>query len=236
MEKLKKQRLSKVLSAAGVASRRACEEIIFAGRVKVNGEVTLLPQTMVDHNDTLLIDGAPITATPQEKVYYILNKPYGYICSAKGQQSARLVVHLFEEVEQRLFTVGRLDKNTTGLLIVTNDGNFANRVIHPSANLHKEYVAKTDCEISHEHLVAISSGTLVDGVFVKPINVTKVRKGTVKITVAEGKKHEVRLLLEAAGLDVKELSRTRIGGLHLGTLPMGSWRPMSEREKELIFE
>lgn len=236
MENTKKQRLSKVLAAAGVASRRACEEIIFAGRVKLNGTVVKIPQTMVDLNDTILIDGASITSAPQKKVYFILNKPRGYVCSAKGQQSTRLVLHLFEDVEERIFTVGRLDKDTTGLLLVTNDGNFANRVIHPSANLHKEYIARTDCEITHDHLVAISSGTLVDGVYVKPIHVEKVRRGTVKITVSEGKKREVRLLLEAAGLEVNDLSRIRIGGLHLGTLQEGTWRLMTEREREIIFE
>lgn len=236
MEK-NKQRLSKVMAAAGVASRRACEELIFDGRVTVDGKVVLLPQTLVDiKNADITVDGEKI-GEKESKVYYMLNKPSGYICSNKRGSSERtkIILDLFEGVDERLFTVGRLDKATQGLLIVTNDGHFANKCIHPSANIHKEYMAKTNHDITHEHLVAISSGTLVEGVFVKPVSVQKVRRGTVKITVAEGKKHEVRALLEAAGLEINELTRIRIGGLHLGSLPLGKWRPMTENEKKAVL-
>lgn len=230
-----KKRLSKLLASAGVASRRACETLIFDGRVKVNGVVALLPQTMVDENDKITVNDQPIKAV-EDKVYYILNKPVGYICSTKRSKDSKIVLDLFEGVAERLFTVGRLDKDTMGLLLVTNDGHFANKVIHPSANIQKDYLAKTDHEITPEHLIAISSGTQVEGVFVKPVRVSKVRKGTLKITINEGKKREVRILMEAAGLHIKELTRIRIGGLQLGPLPLGSWRPMTEREKEIILE
>lgn len=230
-----KQRLSKYMASAGVASRRACEELIFTGKVTVNGTVADLPQTMVDNNDTIVVDGQQIGGK-QKKLYFILNKPKGYVCSAKGSPRTKLVLDLFEGVKERLFTVGRLDKDTEGLLIVTNDGHFANSVIHPSKNICKEYVAKTNNEISPEHLKAISSGTLVEGAFVKPLKVAKVRKGTIKIVIGEGKKREVRMLLEAAGLKVLELSRIKIGGLTLGLLPVGSYREMTPREMELIFE
>jgi 23S rRNA pseudouridine2605 synthase len=232
---LMKNRLSKVMAAAGVASRRACEELIFAGRVKVNGVVTLVPQTMVDQADSIAVDGEQVGAKAQNKVYYMLNKPAGYICTARSNLKSKIVLDLFTGSKERVFTVGRLDKDTKGLLLVTNDGHFANSVIHPSANVVKEYLAKTDQEITAEHLKAISSGTLVEGVFVKPIRVSKVRKGTVKICVGEGKKREVRLLLEGAGLQVLELTRIRIGGLHLGSLPEGQWRSMSQQERSLIF-
>lgn len=235
MTKQNKQRLSKIMAAAGVASRRACETIIFEGRVTVNGVAAELPQTMVTEQDAICVDGL-LLKKAEAKVYYLLNKPAGYICSAKRAKETKIVLDLFENAKERLFTVGRLDKDTFGLLIVTNDGHFANRVIHPSANIHKEYLAKTDQEITPEHLIAISNGTLVEGLFVKPIRVAKVRKGTLKVTIVEGKKREVRLLMEAAGLQVKELTRIRIGGLHLGPLPIGNWRAMTEREKELIFE
>lgn len=238
MEKkqIKQQRVSKVLAAAGVASRRACETLIFEGRVSVNGQVVLLPQTMVDSTkDRITVDGQPITKE-QEKVYYLLNKPAGYLCTNRRNSSgAKLVLDLFSPASERLFTVGRLDKQTEGLLLVTNDGHFANQVIHPSRNVHKEYLAKTDEDITHDHLSAISAGTQVEGIFIKPVAVKKVRKGTVKITVAEGKKHEVRLLMEAAGLLVKSLTRIRIGNLVLGALPVGSWRPLTERERSLVL-
>lgn len=230
-----KNRLSKTLVAAGVASRRACEALIFAGRVKVNGNITLLPQTMVDWNDQLAVDDTLVTQ-PQNKLYFMLNKPEGYICTARKNSKTKIVLDLFEGIEERLFTVGRLDKDTKGLLIVTNDGHFAHKAIHPSSNITKEYLAKTDSEITAEHLKAISSGTLVEGIFIKPKNVIKVRKGTVKISVQEGKKREVRLLLQNAGLEVRELLRIRIGGLHLGELPEGSYRPLTEQERKIIFE
>jgi 23S rRNA pseudouridine2605 synthase len=142
---------------------------------------------------------------------------------------------LFEEVGLRLYTVGRLDRDTQGLLLVTNDGHFANQVMHPSSNIHKEYLVKTDQELSADHLKAISHGTLVEGVFLTPIKVTKVRRGTLKIVIGEGKKREVRQMLQAAGLKVKELTRIRIGGLLLGDIPVGSWRELTEKDKGLIF-
>lgn len=231
----KKQRLSKVLAAAGVASRRACEELIFQGRVKVNGERVLVPQMMVDSAaDEILVNNKPLQQR-EDKVYYILNKPAGFICSTRGNSRAKLVLELFEGEGHRLFTVGRLDKDTQGLLIVTNDGHFANRVIHPSSNIEKEYLVKVDAEVTHDHLVAISNGTLVEGAFVKPLLVEKIRRGTIKVVISEGKKREVRVLLASAGLKAMSLTRIRLGGLVLGQLPVGSWRPLTEREKELIF-
>lgn len=230
-----KQRLSKVLANAGIASRRACEKLIFDGQVIVNGAVALLPQTMVDGKDKIIVSGQELQSA-EEKYYFILNKPVGYICSNRRTNNTKIVVELFSEIKARLFTVGRLDKDSQGLILVTNDGHFANRVMHPSSNLQKEYVVKTDQEVSAEHLAAISKGTLVEGEFVKPLRVKKVRKGTLKIVIAEGKKREVRYLMAAAGLKVKELTRIRIGGLLLGMLPTGNWRPMTERERSLIFE
>ena len=230
-----KIRLSKAMAAAGVASRRASEELIFAGKVTVNGSPALLPQTMVDPKlDEIVVDGVPLQEK-ERKVYYILNKPVGYLCTNKSYGSTSLVIDLFKDEGYRLFTVGRLDKDTEGLILVTNDGHFANSVIHPSANIHKEYIAKVDAEISHEHLVAISNGTLVEGSFVKPLKVEKVRRGTLKVVIGEGKKREARLLLQNAGLKTLELKRVRLGGLRLGNLKPGEWRVLSDKEKKSLF-
>lgn len=230
-----KKRLSKALAAAGVASRRHSEEIIFEGRVTINGQKVLIPQTLVEWGkDRIAVDGKLLTGEGQ-KVYYILNKPKGYLCTAADIAGKR-VIDLFDEKDGRLFTAGRLDKYTTGLLIVTNDGHFANRIIHPSSNIEKEYIAKVDREVLHDHLVAISKGTMLEEGFVKPIAVTKIRKATVKVIVGEGKKREVRQMLEHAGLQVTELKRVRIGQLILGDIPEGFFRLLTEREKELIFE
>lgn len=232
---MEKERLAKYLASCGIASRRKCEDLIFAGRVKVNGAVTLLPQTLVNGRDKIMVDESRV-AGKEEKVYYLLNKPKGYLCSNLQGNSTKLVTNLFQGVNKRLFTVGRLDRDTTGLLIVTNDGEFSRKVIHPSSNLQKEYVVKTNRDITDKHLKQIAEGAYVEGQFVKPVKVAKVRKGTVKVVVMEGKKREVRQLVENVGIEVIELKRTRLGNLRLGTLPIGAWRPLSEREKELIFE
>jgi 23S rRNA pseudouridine2605 synthase len=230
------KRLSKALAAAGVASRRACEELIFDGKVTVNGEVVLLPQTLVSwEKDDISIDGKPLKRE-QEKVYYILNKPKGYICSSARLGSKKLVVDLFSHLPYRLFTVGRLDRDTTGLLIVTNDGHFAQNIIHPSKGQTKEYLIKTAQEITHEHLVSISKGGLIENTWVKPSNVKKVRRGTLTITVHEGKKREVRLLVQKAGLDITSLHRIRIGALVLGNLEPGEFRPLTDKEKQLLLK
>jgi 23S rRNA pseudouridine2605 synthase len=230
------KRLSKALAAAGIASRRACEELIFKGKVTVNGKIILVPQTMVSwETDDIRVDEQPIRGE-EKRYYYILNKPHGYICSNTRVGTKRIVLDLFRPLPARLFTVGRLDRDTTGLLIVTNDGHFAQRVIHPSANLTKEYIVKTGQEITDQHLKDISKGTYIENAWIKPVRVAKVRKGTVKVVVKEGKKREVRLLVENAGLDIVELSRVRIGGLRLGPLPEGTFREMTEQEKQVIFQ
>lgn len=231
-----KKRLAKALAAAGVASRRACEELIFTGKVEVNGKIEFVPQTLVSWDeDDILVEGRRIKGE-EKKAYYILNKPVGYICSNTRVGSKRIILDLFDDADQRLFTIGRLDRDTSGLLLVTNDGHFAQKVIHPSSRIVKEYLIKTLQEISHEHLQSISEGAFVEGSWVKPVRVTKVRKGTLKIAVMEGKKREVRIFVQKVGLDIVSLERIRIGSLTLGPLPIGTWRDLTEKEKELIFQ
>lgn len=229
-----KNRLSKVLANAGVASRRSSEKLIISGKVEVNGEIVVVPQTAVDSEiDQIVVEGKLIGQ--ESKVYYALHKPTGYVCSQMRRGREKLVLDLLEE-EKKLFTVGRLDKNTAGLLLVTNDGEFSHRVIHPSFGVAKEYLAKVDQQIAAHHILHIAKGTLVDGSLVKPRSVKKVRNNVIKICVGEGKKHEVRLLLEHAGLEVLELSRIRIGGLLLGKLPVGAYRALTESERSAIFQ
>lgn len=229
------KRLSKALAAAGVASRRACEELIFDGKVTVNGQIVLTPQTLVSwETDEICIDEVPVSKE-QERVYFILNKPKGYICTNARIGSKKLVIDLFQNLPYRLFTVGRLDRDTTGLLIVTNDGHFAQQVIHPSKGLTKEYLVKATQEITHDHLASIAKGGIIEGTRVKPVRVSKMRKGTVKVVVREGKKREVRLLVQKAGLDIVSLHRIRIGSLVLGNLEVGEFRPLTEKEKKLLL-
>jgi 23S rRNA pseudouridine2605 synthase len=226
-----KNRLSKILAASGIASRRACEELIFAGKVAVNGKTVFSPQTHVDAaSDRISVNGKRIRLE-EKKVYFLLNKPLGTICTnVEKKGGAKRVLDLFSHFPYRLFTAGRLDQETTGLILVTNDGIFANKVIHPSFNHSKEYLAKTDQEITSDHLKILAEGMWIQRCFVKPLSVKKVRRGTLKITISEGKKHEVRTLLAKAGLTIKELVRLRIGPLSLGTLMPGEFRELTPQE------
>ena len=233
---MEKKRLSKALAAAGVASRRACEELIFDGHVKVNGAVVRVPQTMVDwEQDRILVDEVAIQGE-QKKLYFMLNKPAGYLCTNIRPGRQRIVLDLFAEKAERLFTIGRLDRDTTGLLLVTNDGHFAQRVIHPSADIIKEYLVKVLEEITPEHLETLSEGARIDDRWTRPVSVQKVRRGTFKICLQEGKKHEVRIIAERSRLHIVELKRIRIGGLVLGTLPEGEYRTLTERDMKLILK
>jgi len=221
------------MAAAGVASRRACEELIFAGHVQVNGKKADLPQTMVDpEEDTIKVKGKTIKKAPK-RVYYALHKPVGYTCTNSPRIKKKAVDLI--ETELRLFTVGRLDKETSGLILLTNDGHLAHRVMHPSGGVKKEYIAKVDREITDRHLKMLSRGCRVEGVMVRPVSVQKVRRATLKIVVQEGRYHEVRELLKAVDLTTIELKRVRIGGLSLGKLPAGSWKKLEEGEVEKLF-
>ncbi|KAL6578103.1 hypothetical protein OROMI_010431 [Orobanche minor] len=174
------QRLAKVLAAAGVASRRSSEELIFQGKVTINGAVCNTPQTKVDPGrDVIYVNGCRLAKRLPPKVYLALNKPKGYICSA-GEKETKSVMSLLDDFMKswnkrkpelpnlRLFTVGRLDVGTSGLIIVTNDGEFANKVSHPSSNLSKEYIATISGAVYKQHLLAISEGTVVDGAHCTP--------------------------------------------------------------------
>ncbi|MDE3055927.1 MAG: rRNA pseudouridine synthase [Verrucomicrobiota bacterium] len=218
------KRLSKALAAAGVASRRGCEEFIFAGRVTVNGNVIKVPQTHIDWKvDTICVDGRRISGEDKKKVF-LFHKPRGVLCSSVRIGKGPIVLDFFSSMEERLFTVGRLDKDSEGLIFVTNDGEFAHRMMHPSSGVTKEYLIKVCEEINAEMLRSLSRGAFIEGRRVRPLSVTKVRRGTVRIVLKEGKKHEVRILAEQAGLNLISLKRIRIGSFTLGSLAPGEFR------------
>ncbi|MCL7043562.1 hypothetical protein MKW94_004202, partial [Papaver nudicaule] len=213
------QRISKVLAAAGVASRRKCEELVFEGRVTVNGSVCKTPQTKVDlAKDNIYVNGNRISRKLPPKVYLALNKPKGYICSNVDKE-LKSVFALLDDYwkgwskqntglpRPRLFTVGRLDVATTGLIIVTNDGDFAQKLSHPSSNLTKEYIAAVEGVVSKRQLVTISEGKVIDGAKCIPDAVEllpqqpNVSKSRLRIVVHEGRNHEVRELVKNAGLE-----------------------------------
>lgn len=227
------QRLAKVLAAAGVASRRSSEELIFQGKVTVNGSVCNTPQTRVDPGqDVIYVNGRRLAKKLPPKVYLALNKPKGYICSA-GEKETKSVVSLFDDYmmswnkrnpglpKPRLFTVGRLDVGTTGLILVTNDGEFAQKISHPSSNLSKEYITTIDGVVNKKHLLAITEGTVIEGTHCTPDVVEQlppqpdIKRPRLRIVVHEGRNHEVRELVKNAGLQIYALKRVRIGGFRL---------------------
>lgn len=227
------QRLSKVLASSGVASRRSSEELIFGGQVTVNGSVCNTPQTRVDPaRDIIYVNGNRLPKRLPPKVYLALNKPKGYICSS-GEKETKSVISLFDEYlkswdkrnpgqpKPRLFTVGRLDVSTSGLIIVTNDGEFAQKLSHPSSNLSKEYIATVDGKVTQRHLIAISEGTVIDGTHCTPDAVEllpqqpDISRPRLRIVVHEGRNHEVRELVKNAGLEIRSLKRIRINGFRL---------------------
>ncbi|MCB1180742.1 MAG: rRNA pseudouridine synthase [Chlamydiia bacterium] len=231
-----KQRIAKILASRGAGSRRKMEALVLEGRVKVNGRsVVDLAFRLNPSHDGITIDDKPLPL-PSERKIFLLNKPKGYHCTSKRPHpNAKLVLDLFKRSEDHLFTVGRLDKETSGLLLVTNDGQFAHNVAHPSMGITKEYLVKVAGEIGPVQLQQISAGMMIDGIKITPLKVKKVRRGTLKILLNEGRKREIRHLIAHAELPLKELIRIRIGSLHLGSLPQGAYRSLSNQEiNELI--
>lgn len=250
-------RLSKVLASMGVASRRASETMIFEGVVTVNGEVVKTPQTKVDPSkDKIAVKGKALSSEPPRRVYFALNKPKGYLCSNKSNtENGKLVVDLFEEYfrkeeskasatkktagRPRLFTVGRLDVATTGLIFVTNDGQWAQKISHPSNGLTKEYLVTAEHKITKAQFQKLGEGTEIDGIHIKPVIVAPVLDGAekVRVVVNEGKNHEVRILVENAGIKLKNLKRVRVGGFRMPrSLKVGQKMVLHSREKSMVLD
>ena len=228
------QRLQKVLAAAGLASRRACEGMISEGRVEVNGEVVTEQGRRVNPDtDVIRVDGARIPP-PRRHSYLVLNKPRGVVSTMDDPEGRRTLADLVPERRGRLFHVGRLDTDTEGLLILTNDGEFAHRLAHPSYAVRKTYLAEVTGLVSPAVLKRLRQGITLDDGPVRPDAVKVVSttgdRSLVKITLHEGRNHIVRRTMEAVGHPVRRLSRTGIGPVRLGTLRSGEVRELTRDE------
>ena len=229
-------RLQKYIAMCGVASRRAAEQLITDGKVTVNGEKVTEQGVKVEIGaDSVSVDGK--TIKPSGKNYYImLNKPVGYVSTVKDQFERATVLDLIgTEIKERIFPVGRLDYDTEGLLILTNDGDFTYKVTHPKHNIDKTYIAVLKGGISIKGLAQLRSGVRLDDGFVtSPAQVEMIDAvdghTTIKITIHEGKNRQVRRMFEAVGSKVKELQRISIGSVELGNLPLGRWRHLTSHE------
>ena len=225
------ERLQKVLAKTGWGSRRECEILIDEGRVRVNGEVAILGRRVDVENDSVEVDGITIGVSPS-LVYYLLNKPVDVITTAKDTHGRATVIELVP-LEPRVFPVGRLDAETEGLILMTNDGDLGHRLTHPSFGIEKEYLAHVRCShngVSESALKKIRDGVELDDGFTEPAQVGQLQPGVLRIIIHEGRNRQIRRMCEAVGHPVERLARVRIGPLIDRTLPPGSWRALTTAE------
>jgi 23S rRNA pseudouridine2605 synthase len=232
------ERLQKVMAEFGVASRRKCEEMIAAGKVKVNGDLITEPGTKVDkEKDAIEVDGKIIKCS-ESRVYILLNKPVGYITSAKDQFGRPTVLDLLKGISVRVFPIGRLDYDTEGLILLTNDGDLTYRITHPKHNIDKTYRALIDGEAGTNDIENFKNGIAVEDYVASPAKLEIIRhiKGNsiVDITIHEGKNRQVRKMCAAIGHEVIWLKRIKIGKIELGELKIGEWRYLNDAEVEYL--
>jgi 23S rRNA pseudouridine2605 synthase len=223
-------RLNAYLARAGVASRRSADELIKAGRVTVNGEPGQL-NTFVESRDRVEVDGEPVRLQPL--AYVLLHKPAGTVTTARDPQGRRTVVDLVD-LSARVVPVGRLDADTTGALLLTNDGDLAHRLAHPRYEVEKVYEAEVDGEPSDEALRRLRSGLELDDSPTAPAEARRLGPTTVELSIHEGRKHQVKRMLAAVGHPVRRLHRSRYAGLTLERLEPGAWRELEPSEVEQL--
>ncbi len=231
-------RLQKYLADCGVASRRGSEEIIRSGRVRVNGEtVTEMGVKIDEDNDLVMVDDIPVRIE-KKLVYIMLNKPAGFVTTVSDDKGRDTVMDLVTDIPIRLYPVGRLDYDTEGLLLLTNDGELTYNITHPKNNIPKTYVAEVTGNINMETLTRLRNGVVIDGIRTSPAKVEVIgatQLGTkLEITIHEGRNRQVRKMFESVGCIVKRLKRTKEAGLNLGHLPLGRWRKLSESEVNML--
>lgn len=223
----KKERVQKLMAYAGVDSRRKCEDIILQGRVKVNGQLIKIGDTAYP-NDTITVDGRELRKP--EKIYIMLHKPKGYVTTAKESHGMKTVMQLIR-TPQRVYPVGRLDKNTEGLLLLTNDGELANKITHPRHGVWKTYEAWLDKPFKHQEFLA--KGITIEQHRVIP-TIVSIEGKKVVLKLHEGQKHVVRIMFERFGYEVVRLLRTQVASLSLGKLARGTYRELKRTELDYL--
>jgi 23S rRNA pseudouridine2605 synthase len=231
---VEKIRIQKMIADSGYCSRRKAEELMSQGRVKLNGH-PVKPGDKCGYKDLITVDGEKLVL-PRKKnyIYIMLNKPRGYVTTVSDELERRCVMDLLTDVEERVYPVGRLDRNSEGLLLFTNDGEFANSIMHPSRHVSKTYRVTVRPDISDDQLVALSEGVMIDGRKTLPATVVVKEKEpgrvVMLITIKEGRNRQIRKMCEAVGLEVARLRRISIGPLKLGMLKPGTWRELTAEE------
>ena len=228
------ERLQKTLARAGFGSRRSCEILIGEGRVTIDGRVAELGNRVHPNCQIICVDGA-LAPTAQNTVYFLLNKPDGVVTTASDPQGRTTVLELVDS-QVRIFPVGRLDMNTEGLLILTNDGRLAHLLTHPSSGIPKEYLARVEGDPSPGAIRRLREGVELDDGVTSPAQVSRVSEGLLRIVIHEGRNRQVRRMCAAVGHDVTRLVRTRIGPIQDATLTPGSSRQLSLAEVRRLME
>jgi 23S rRNA pseudouridine2605 synthase len=228
------ERLQKVLAKSGLGSRRTCELLIVEGRVRVNGAPARLGQRADGAHDHIEVDGIPLPVR-EGLAYYLLNKPVGVVCSAADPQGRQTVLDLLPEAP-RVFPVGRLDITSEGLLVVTNDGELAFQLTHPSFGVVKEYVVEVEGKFSKDAVGHLRRGVQLDDGLTAPAKVSQLAPNSARISIHEGRNRQVRRMCEAVGNPVRRLVRTRIGPLSDPALGPGKWRDLSVREVRDLWQ
>jgi 23S rRNA pseudouridine2605 synthase len=228
------ERLQKLISQAGITSRRAAEELILAGRVSVNGAVvTELGSKADPTRDTITVDGKPVRPVSSH-LYLLLNKPAGYMTTLDDPEGRPLVISLLKEINERVYPVGRLDYNTEGLLLLTNDGDWANKLMHPRHEIDKEYHVRVRGKAHKSQIDQLAAGVMLDDKKTAPASVRLIKDGEqndwLSITIHEGRNRQIRRMCEAVSLSVVRLKRVRYGNLELGVLKSGQYRALTEAE------
>ena len=228
-------RLQVYLAHAGVASRRACEKIIAEGRVSVSGTLVTDMGSKVRAGDTVLLDGKPVQPEARKR-YVLLNKPAGFVCTLSDEKGRPTAADLLKEAySERLYNIGRLDMFSSGAILFTNDGDFAAKIEHPSAQIEKEYVIETTQDFPPELLTRFERGIRVDGIFYKCRSAAAVNRRKLRIVLVEGKNREIRRVLDSFNCTIKRLVRVRIGNLELGTLKAGEFRDLTAKERQALL-
>lgn len=227
-------RINKFLAHAGVASRRKAEELILSGKVFVNNVSMTNLGYQVLSGDTVEVNG--VVVYNEEPVYYLLNKPRGYISSVSDEKGRKTVLDLMPKIKERIYPVGRLDWDTSGLLLLTNDGEFTNLMTHPRHGVDKVYIAKVEGQANKENLRPITLGITIEGKKMSPARYEILKQDKVKnhsivsLTIHEGQNHQVKKMFAAVGLPVQKLSRTQYGTLTLDGVPTGQFRKLNKKE------
>lgn len=235
-------RLQKMLADCGVASRRKSEELIEKGKVKVNGKIAKIGDKVDPYSDKVYVFGKRVTASAKPKYRYImLNKPRGVLTTMSDEKGRKCIADLVRDIPERVYPIGRLDKDSEGLLLFTNDGEFANHIMHPKKHVNKVYRVSVRPDIADMQVSKLESGVVIDGRKTAPAQVRVVSRdknadrAVLEMVLREGRNRQIRKMCEAVGLDVIRLKRTAIGGVKLGGLKLGAYRELSEIELKKLM-